>query len=182
MIKKGQTSTTIGGKRRYWLFKSESSCFSIDDLAAAPERTTYWDGVRNYQARNMLRDEIQVGDQVLYYHSNSVPLAIVGTATVVRAGYPDHTAFDPNEDHYDPESNPDSPRWFMVDIRLLEKFAKPITRDMLKSTPATANMMIMQKGSRLSVTPVTSSEWDAVLRLAEEDLLDQEDDHEDAEE
>src|SRR6056297_2681061 len=118
--------------RNYWLFKSEADCYSIDHLAAEPDKTTFWDGVRNYQARNMLRDDVKKGDRVFFYHSNSKPLAIVGTARVVKAGYPDHTAFDPKEQHYDPKSDPDNPRWFMVDIKLLKKFPEPITRDMLK--------------------------------------------------
>ena len=152
--------------RRYWLFKSEPESYSIRDLAVDKKRTTFWDGVRNYQARNFLRDDIQVGDRVLYYHSNTDPLAIVGTAEVVKAGYPDHTAFDPQDHHYDPKSDPDSPTWYMVDIRLLQEFASPVTRAQLQAEPALAKMMVIQRGSRLSVQPVTADEWTTVHRLA----------------
>lgn len=152
--------------RNYWLFKSEPEAFSIGDLATAKNQTTFWDGVRNYQARNFLRDSVQVGDRVLFYHSNSVPMAIVGTAEVVRAGYPDHTAFDPKSNHFDPKSDPEAPTWFMVDIRLLQKFPKPLTRDELKASPQLSNMMLLQRGSRLSIQPVTDSEWTAVISLA----------------
>ena len=151
-------------KRNYWLFKSEPHCYSIDDLKA--DGSTYWDGVRNYQARNMLRDEIAVGDRVLYYHSNAKPMAIVGTARVTRAGYPDHTAFDSTEDHYDAKSDPDDPIWYMVDIRHLTTFKTPITRDDLRDDETTAAMMVLAKGSRLSVQPVTEEQWLAVHRLA----------------
>lgn len=164
--KSSARTSPSGAGPRYWLFKSEADCFSIDDLAAAPGKTTCWDGVRNYQARNMLRDDVRVGDQVLYYHSNSDPLGIVGIATVTRAGYPDHTAYDPREDHYDPGSTPENPRWFMVDVKFTRKFKQPLTREMLKRHPITAGMQVMQKGSRLSVVPVTAEEWHAVLELA----------------
>lgn len=151
-------------ERRYWLFKSEPNAYSIDDLEADGE--TFWDGVRNYQARNMLRDEIQVGDRVLFYHSNAKPMAVVGTAKVVRNGYADHTAFDPKDKHYDPKSDPDEPAWFMVDVQFLQKFETPVTRDDLKGGEVTSNMMVMQRGSRLSIQPVTAVEWKAVLKLA----------------
>ena len=151
---------------RYWLFKSEADCYSIDDLAREPKKTTFWDGVRNYQARNYLRDDVQVGDGVFLYHSNSDPLAIAGTMEVVRAAYPDHTAFKPNEQHFDPKSTPDEPRWFMVDVRLKQKFAPPVTRDMLKEARELAKMVVLQKGSRLSIMPVTAAEWRAVHKLA----------------
>ncbi|MEZ6057064.1 MAG: EVE domain-containing protein [Planctomycetaceae bacterium] len=151
-------------QRNYWLFKSEPSCYSIDDMQQ--DGTTFWDGVRNYQARNMLRDDIQVGDRVLFYHSNANPMAIVGTVEVVQAGYPDHTAFDSTQDHYDPKSNPDDPTWFMVDVRYLQKFANPVTRELLKTTASLENMMVLQKGSRLSIQPVTSDEWKTVHKLA----------------
>lgn len=152
--------------RRYWLFKSEAGCFSIDDLARAPKKTTFWDGVRNYQARNFLRDDVQVGDRVFLYHSGCEPLAIAGTMEVVRAAYPDFTAFDPNERHYDPQSRPDDPTWFMVDVRLLQRFPTPVTRDTLKQQRELAGMMLLQRGSRLSIMPVTEREWRVVHRLA----------------
>jgi predicted RNA-binding protein with PUA-like domain len=166
--KKASPKASANG-RRYWLFKSEPGCFSIDDLAAAPRQTTHWEGVRNYQARNMLRDDVAVGDGVLFYHSNADPMAVVGTAEVVRAGYPDHTAFDKAEQHYDPKSDPDEPTWYMVDIRLSEKFPGPITRDMLREDKTTANMLVLARGSRLSVQPVTTDEWQAVVRLGSND-------------
>ena len=114
----------------------------------------------------MLRDDIQVGDRVFFYHSNAKPMAIVGTTRVVKAGYPDDTAFDPKEDHYDPKSDPESPRWFMVDIKLIKKFSAPITREMIKEHPVASQMTLMQRGSRLSVQPVTSEQWEAIHELA----------------
>lgn len=152
--------------RQYWLFKSEPESFSIEDLKAAKDQTTYWDGVRNFQARNMLRDLIQIGDGVLFYHSNVDPLAIVGTARVVKNGYPDHTAFDPKNDHYDPKSSKEDPTWYMVDIRLVQVFATPITRTMLQDVEELEEMVLLQKGSRLSVQPVTTDEWQVIHRLA----------------
>lgn len=151
-------------KRQYWLFKSEPRAYSIDDLVK--DKKTFWDGVRNYQVRNMLRDEIQVGDRVFFYHSNAKPMAIVGTAEVIKPGYPDHTAFDPKEKHFDKKSDPDNPTWFMVDISLIQKLDKPVTREDLKSDEFTSGMAVMQKGSRLSITPVTAEQWKAVHRLA----------------
>ncbi len=151
---------------RYWLFKSEPECFSIRHLEAAPNRTTFWDGVRNFQARNFLRDEIRPGDRVLYYHSNAEPSAVAGTATVVRAGYPDHTAQDPKSDHYDPKHTALSPIWYMVDIRLDEIFPRELPLDELRRVPELAAMELLRKGSRLSVQPVRRSEFDAVLKRA----------------
>jgi predicted RNA-binding protein with PUA-like domain len=151
-------------KRHYWLFKSEPKAYSIDDLAR--DGSTHWDGVRNYQARNMLRDDIQVGDRVFFYHSNAKPMAVVGTARVVQSGYPDHTAFDPQDHHYDPKSDPDTPTWFMVDIELIQKLPNPVTRDELRDDETTSGMMLLQRGSRLSVQPVTETEWKAIHRLA----------------
>jgi predicted RNA-binding protein with PUA-like domain len=152
--------------RRYWLFKSEPDCFSIDHLAKQKNQTTFWSGVRNYQARNFLRDGIHVGDGVLFYHSSCDPLAIVGTMEVVRAGHADHTALDPKGDHYDPKSTADEPIWFMVDVKLRRKFPAPVTRDMLLQAPELSKMMVLQRGSRLSIQPVTEAEWRAVHRLA----------------
>lgn len=151
-------------KRHYWLMKSEPSEYSIDDLVE--DKTTFWDGVRNYQARNMLRDEILEGDRVFFYHSNADPMAIVGTAKVIRNGYPDHTQFDKNDKHYDAKSDPENPRWFMVDIEILQKFHEPITRDMLRENDVASGMKVLAKGSRLSVQPVTEEEWKAVHKIA----------------
>lgn len=160
-----RTSPVIPEKR-YWLFKSEPSAFSIQDLASAKNSTYFWDGVRNYQARNFLRDTIKLGDRVLFYHSNADPIAIVGTAEVVKAGYPDHTAFDPQHRYFDPKSHAESPTWYMVDVRLLQEFPQPITRELLRETPATAGMLVLKRGMRLSIQPVTREEWIAVHELA----------------
>ena len=164
--KRAAKSSTRVKQRRYWLFKSEAASYSIDDLAQDEGQTTYWDGVRNYQARNLLRDDVRDGDRVFFYHSSSDPLAIVGTAEVIKAGYPDHTAFDPKDHHYDPKSDPDNPTWFMVDVRLIQKFPDPATREQLASSPATAGMMVLRRGARLSIQPVTADEWKAVHKLA----------------
>ena len=150
---------------KYWLFKSEPSEFSIQDLANAKRKTTFWDGVRNYQARNFLRDEIKVGDRVLYYHSNADPSAVVGVAKVIREGYPDHTAWDPNDKHYDEKSSIDNPRWFMVDIQLETIFKRPMPLPELREIKSLKNMELLRKGSRLSVQPVRKSEFDRIVKL-----------------
>jgi predicted RNA-binding protein with PUA-like domain len=154
---------------RYWLFKSEPMSYSIDDLAR--DKKTHWDGVRNYQARNMLRDDVQVGDMVFFYHSNADPPAITGTAEVVKAGYPDHTQFDPEDHHYDAKADPENPTWYMVDIKFLQKFPEPVAREKLAADDATKNMTVLAKGSRLSILPVTKAEWQAVHELAGVDLV-----------
>lgn len=161
-----QRATKAPAHRQYWLFKSEPAAFSIQDLARAPRKTTFWDGVRNYQARNFLRDTVQLGDRVLFYHSNADPLEIAGTAEVVKTGYPDHTAFDPQDHHYDPKSDPDKPTWFMVDIKLLQIFPQSVTRQQLQETASTAGMQVLKRGMRLSIQPVTAAEWQAVHQLA----------------
>jgi predicted RNA-binding protein with PUA-like domain len=150
----------------YWLFKSEPNCYSFADLLAAPDRTTGWDGVRNFQARNFLRDEIKVGDGVLFYHSSADPPAIAGIAEVVRAGHPDPTAFDPKADHYDPKSDPANPVWYQVSIRAVRAIDPPLALPLLKTVPALKSMELLRKGSRLSVQPVSATEWNAVLGLA----------------
>lgn len=152
--------------RQYWLFKSEPDVFSIDDLAAEKGKRTSWEGVRNYQVRNMLRDEISKGDGVLFYHSRTKPMVIAGTAEVVKAGYPDHFAFDPDHKYFDPKSDPDNPAWYMVDIRLTQIFDQPVTRDALKEDKTASQMKVMSRGCRLSITPVTAAEWKAVHKLA----------------
>jgi predicted RNA-binding protein with PUA-like domain len=151
---------------RYWLFKSEPDCFSFAALCAAPDQTTGWDGVRNFQARNFLRDDIKVGDGVLYYHSGANPPAIAGLAEVVEAAHPDPTAFDPSADHYDPKSNPDSPTWYQVKIRAVRPIDPPLVLPSLRGISALADMELLRKGSRLSIQPVTAEEWAAVLELA----------------
>lgn len=152
---------------RYWLFKSEPSAFSIDHLARSPNQTAPWDGVRNYQARNSLRDDVQVGDRVLFYHSSEEPLGIFGTMEVVKAGYPDATQFQPKSKYFDPKSSPDNPRWFLVDVQFLAKFPQPVLREDLAGDEVTAGMKVMQRGMRLSIQPVTAAEWKAVHRLAQ---------------
>jgi predicted RNA-binding protein with PUA-like domain len=150
----------------YWLFKSEPGCFSFADLCAAPGQSTGWDGVRNFQARNFLRDDIQVGDGVLYYHSNADPPAIAGLAEVVEAAHPDPTAIDPSADHYDPKSRLDSPTWFQVAIRAVRPIDPPLTLPRLRGIALLAGMELLRKGSRLSIQPVRPEEWLAVLELA----------------
>lgn len=151
---------------RYWLMKSEPTCFSLDDLERCPDQTVPWDGVRNFQARNLLRDEIQAGDGVFFYHSSCAEPAIVGLAEVVRGGYPDHTAQDPRSEHYDPKAMPTNPIWYMVDVRFRLRLPRPLTRVDLGQHPLLAGMMVLRRGSRLSVQPVTAEEWQAVLALA----------------
>ena len=151
--------------RRYWLVKSEPDCFSFDDLWSAPDRTTHWDGVRNYQARNLLRDEMKRGDRVLFYHSSCEPPAVVGVAEVVREGYPDVTAFDPAHEHFDPKSRESEPTWMMVDLRAVERFRRPVTLAELRGAPGLERMALLQKGSRLSVQPVRPEEWEVVVTL-----------------
>ncbi len=147
----------------YWLMKSEPNAFSIDDLVKC--KTTCWDGVRNYQVRNWLRDAFQVGDQAFFYHSSCEIPGITGTIEIIKAGYPDPTAFNPEDNHYDPKSNPEHPRWYCVDVRLIQKFKRVIPLSKLKQHPALQKMMLLQKGSRLSITPVTIKEWETILTL-----------------
>lgn len=149
----------------YWLLKSEPNCFSIDDLAKRPKQTSPWDGVRNYQVRNMLRDEMKKGDLGFFYHSSCTPPGIAGIVEIVKEGYPDYTAWDLDSDHYDPKSTPDNPRWYMVDVKLIEKFPRLITLDEIKHQPKLKNMLINRKGNRLSITPVTAAEWQAINHL-----------------
>ena len=151
---------------RYWLMKSEPTCFSLEDLECSPGGISPWDGVRNFQARNLLRDEIKAGDGVLFYHSSCAEPAIVGLAEVVRGGYPDHTAQDPRSDHYDPKATPANPIWYMVDVCFRVRLPHPLTRDDLRTHPVLSGMMVLQRGSRLSVQPVATDEWLAVLALA----------------
>ena len=143
----------------YWLMKSEPTTFSIQHLAKAPKQTTHWEGVRNYQARNMLRDQMQVGDLAFFYHSNATPPGIAGIVEIVRAGYPDFSAFEANSKYYDADSHPDKPRWFMVDVQLKQIFPKLLPLDTLKQHPTLHNMRLLQKGNRLSVMPVSHEEW-----------------------
>ena len=149
----------------YWLFKSEADCFSFDDLRNAPDATTGWDGVRNYQARNFLRDRVNRGDLVLYYHSNAEPSGIAGIAEVVREGHPDPTAFDPLADHYDPKGSPDDPIWYQVSIRALRAVEPLLTLPRLRREPRLEGMELLRKGTRLSVMPVEPSHWAVIEEL-----------------
>ena len=144
--------------------KSEPSCFSIDDLKNRPQQTEHWDGVRNYQARNFMRDDMNPGDQVFFYHSNCKPPGIVGVAEVASQAYPDHTAFDPSSEHPDSNSTPDNPRWFMVDVKFVEKFDAMISLDELKNHPELDGMPLLKKGNRLSIIPVSQKEWDFIMK------------------
>ena len=150
---------------RYWLFKSEPTTYSYDDLVR--DGVAEWDGVRNFQVRNWLRDDIKEGDGVLFWHSSAKPIGVVGTAVVVREGYPDHTAWDSGSDHPDPKSTPEKPLWYMVDLRATRKFADMVTVDELRADPALAEMMVLKRGNRFSITPVSEEEFAAVLRLGE---------------
>jgi predicted RNA-binding protein with PUA-like domain len=151
--------------RRYWLLKSEPDCFSFDDLLAAQRKTTYWSGVRNYQARNFMRDDMKKGDGVLFYYSGADPAGIVGTAEIVREGYPDFTAWDPSDEHFDPKSSEDNPIWYMVDIKAGKRFTQFLDLPGLRHVRDLEKMELLRKGSRLSVQPVRPDEWRTVLRL-----------------
>jgi predicted RNA-binding protein with PUA-like domain len=149
--------------RQYWLVKSEPETFSFDDLLAAPGRTTHWDGVRNFAARNHLR-AMKKGDRVLFYHSSTKPTAVVGVAEVTREAYPDSTALDKKDPHFDPKSKPDDPTWFMVDIRAVEAFKRPVSLDEIKKVKELSKMALIRLG-RLSVQPVTPEEFDVVTKM-----------------
>ncbi|XZE33363.1 EVE domain-containing protein [Pirellulaceae bacterium SH501] len=148
----------------YWLMKTEPDVFSIDDLKNTPNQSTCWDGVRNYQARNFMRDNMRLGDKVLVYHSNAEPSCVVGVATICREAYPDHTAWDPNDPHFDPKTDPNNPRWMMVDIRYESKFQIPQSLAMLRELPELASMELLRKGSRLSVQPVRKKEFELIVK------------------
>ena len=152
------------GERRYWLVKSEPDVFSWDDLMAAPKRTTHWNGVRNYSARNFMRDGMALGDLVFYYHSNDNPQAIQGICEVVREGYPDPTQFDSTQDGYDENAKAGAPIWYMVDLRAVAPLAVPVTLPMMKAAKALAQMALIRTG-RLSVIPVTVAEWEAIVAM-----------------
>jgi predicted RNA-binding protein with PUA-like domain len=149
----------------YWLMKSEPDVFGIDHLKAMPKKTEHWDGVRNYQARNMMRDDMKKGDLVFFYHSNCDEPGIVGIMKVVREGYPDHTAFHPESKYYDPKSDPDKPRWYMVDVQYQRKLRRVITLAELKTRKAMEDCPLVRKGNRLSIMPISKRQWDFVLGL-----------------
>jgi len=151
---------------KYWLVKSEPSVFSVDDLAACPGQTRWWKHVRNYQARNFMRDEMQVGDRVFFYHSNTEIPAIVGIAEVVSAPYPDPDAFDPKAKYYDPKSDPENPTWFLVDIRLVSRLDQPISlQDIKQHAAELGDLALIRKGNRLSVIPLAEAQWDYIMSL-----------------
>jgi len=150
---------------KHWLIKSEPAVFSIQDLARAPRKTTSWEGVRNYQARNFLR-AMRQGDRCLFYHSNAEPPGVAGVVEVVREAYPDATAWDPRSPYHDPRASPDNPVWSMVDVRLVEILAREIPLDELRGVKSLAGMELLRRGSRLSVQPVTAAEFRGILKLA----------------
>ena len=151
---------------KHWLFKSEPSTFSIDDLEQKPSQTAPWDGVRNYQVRNFLRDTIEKGDLAFFYHSSCPQPGIVGVMEIMSVGYPDPSAWDPASHGYDPKSSLLNPRWFMVDVRLKQKFKRIISLTEIKKHPVLGEMLVSRRGNRLSITPVTAAEWDSVLKIA----------------
>lgn len=152
----------------YWLFKSDHECFSFDDLQAQPDQTTGWDGVRNYQARNFLRDDVKRGDMVLFYHSGANPPAIAGIARVVDEAHPDPTAFVPTEQHYDPKSDPENPTWVQVSIRAVRAVNPPIPLPRLRDEPRLNGLELLRKGSRLSVQPVSDEHWAVIMKMTGE--------------
>jgi predicted RNA-binding protein with PUA-like domain len=150
---------------RHWLLKTEPGVFSFDDLLQAPDQTTGWNGIRNYQARNFLRDQMEEGDRVLIYHSSADPPVVAGLAEVVKRGYPDPTQFDPKDDHYDPESTPAAPRWYQVDVKAVRKLPRAVSLDEIRRTKALAKMPLVQRGQRLSVQPVAPEEYALIVRM-----------------
>jgi len=149
----------------YWLMKSEPDTFGIDDLFKRPAQTEHWDGVRNYQARNMMRDDMKIGDQVFFYHSNCDEPGIVGIMQVARESYPDFTAFDPDDKHFDPKSNPDKPTWYMVDVKFVRKLSRNISLRELKLKTELADLALLRRGNRLSIMPVNAEQWAFILNL-----------------
>lgn len=150
----------------YWLMKSEPDAFGIDDLKKRPKCTEPWDGIRNYQARNFIRDEMRKGDEAFFYHSNCKEPGIYGTMKIVKEAYPDITAFDPKSKYFDPKSNPDDPRWLMVDVKFVKKFEQPILLSELKLHSPIQDMKVLQRGNRLSITPVNKAHWNYIIKLS----------------
>ena len=150
-------------EKKYWLFKSEPTAYSFDDLMNDPDGWAEWDGVRNYQARNMMRDDMKVGDSILFYHSNAKPMAVVGIASVVREGYDDSHGLNPSDKHYDPKATPEKPIWSMVDIKGERPLARPVTLAEIKDNPKLKDMLLIRKGMRLSIQPITKEEFDEVV-------------------
>ena len=148
----------------YWLVKTEPETFSWEDLAR--DKKTVWDGVRNFQVRNMLRDDMRVGDLAFFYHSNCTPPGIVGIVEIVKKGYPDFCAWDPKSKYFDPKSTPQKPLWYMVDVKFVKKFKKMISLEELKANPKLKDLLINRKGNRLSITPITKTEWDVIGNIS----------------
>jgi predicted RNA-binding protein with PUA-like domain len=160
-----RSNSKASSTTRYWLMKSEPNCYSIDDLKR--DKTTHWDGVRNYQARNFMRDDMKKNDKVLFYHSNAKPPGIAGVATIHKESYPDFTAFDPNEMHFDPKSKQAEPTWYMVDVKFSKKLKRFLPLEELRTVKGLDGMVLLQKGSRLSVQPVTKKQFETILKHAE---------------
>ena len=158
--------------RRCWLLKSEPGTFSFDDLLAAPGRTTPWDGVRNYQARNFMRDQMQPGDPVLFYHSGTTPPGVVGVAEVASEPYPDPSQFDPASRYYDAASSRAAPRWQLVDVRGVRALPRMVSLEAIKAHPELHSMEVARRGSRLSITPVAPEHHERILAMAEQDAGD----------
>ena len=156
-------------ERRYWVFKSEPTNYSFQDLLGEEDKTAEWDGVRNYQVRNFMRDEMKAGDGVLFYHSSAKPTAVMGTATIVKEAYPDSTAWEPGAKYYDPKSNPDDPTWLMVDIQADQAFNRPVTLQEIKQNPNLQGMMLVKRGVRLSIQPIAKEDWDEIVGLGKGD-------------
>ena len=152
--------------KQYWLFKTEPNSFSIHNLEKAPDKKTFWEGVRNYQARNFLRDQIKKGDEVFIYHSSTDEPAIMGTAKVTRGGYPDASQYNSKSKYYDSSATDENPRWYVVDIQHQSTYASPVTIKYLRELPMLSKMKLLQKGMRLSVQPVTKEEWDAISKVS----------------
>lgn len=152
---------------RYWLFKSEPTTFSIDHLRERKQQTEHWDGVRNYQVRNMMRNDIHKGDLAFFYHSSCNPPGIAGIMKVVKEAYPDFTAWDPDSPHFDPKSTPERPIWTMVDVKFVKKFPRLISLDEIKTHPKLTKMRVTRRGNRLSITSVTEEEWNTICKLVE---------------
>lgn len=156
--------------KKFWLFKSEPDCFSIDHLKDCPDQTTSWSGVRNYQSRNTLRDLVNVGDEVLFHHSSTDPVGIAGICVITRAGYPDPTQFDPNDQYFDPKATHEKPIWYTVDVAFKSRLTDILTLAELRATPGLEKMMVCQRGARLSIQPVTEEEWKIIQRLVKQRL------------
>ncbi len=152
---------------KYWLMKSEPDAYSVDDLAAQPKKTDHWDGIRNYQARNFMRDEMKIGDQAFFYHSSCAEPGVVGIMEVVRAAYTDNSALDSKSKYFDPKATAENPRWVMVGVRLKRKLKRAISLQELKTYKALIDMPLLQRGTRLSIMPVTKKQWDYIIKLSD---------------